>query len=75
MPKQECTDLKGLLEKYKISKDDKIYMLNDDPTKEQISKTMTEITETLKKGSKGKKKKNYAVFYLFAGHGVVEDDQ
>ena len=70
--KKDCDDLREVLLRYQIGGEEDMYLLDACPTKAEFSAVYEEIQERLKEGRSANPRKNYLVFWLFAGHGLME---
>ena len=73
--KKDCDDLRRCLEKFGINDPHDVYDLSEDPTKEQTIQVFRDIMFRLTEGRDSPVKVNYLVFFIFAGHGVLQDGQ
>ena len=71
--KKDCSDLKALLDRYRLSDEDEVHMMDADPSTKQMKALFKALNTTIREGKKATPKKNYLIFYLFAGHGILKD--
>ena len=65
---KDAKDLKDAVDKYKISEEDKYYLLQN-CNKEKVLKVFEEIDQTFIENQN----KRYVIFYLFACHGIHKE--
>ena len=69
--KKDCDDLKACLEHYNIRNPNDIYLLDNDPSKDEYDEKIVEITGRIKECEKAGTK--ILIVTLYAGHGMLKD--